>query len=1621
MQIRVLGHLEASIDDRPIPLGGAKQRAVLAMLGLEANRTVAADRLIEGLWGEEPPRSAPKMVQNYVWRLRRALEEESDTEILTRGRGYELRIDRELVDVCRLERLVSEATRAATAGEPNGAAREALALFRGDPLSDLADEPFATAEIRRLEELRLRAAELAIDADLAAGAHREIVAEIDRQLAENPLREHLHGQRMLALYRCGRQAEALEAYRDARRTLVEEIGVEPSPELRRLHDAILRQDPALDVEPAAAELPRDLDAAGSPPLLGRAVELRRLRALWRRAAAGDGALVTLAGTYGMGKTRMAAELASEVHGEGNAVLYAAGTGPPEVALAALARTRAARRPTLLVLDDADRAPAEVRDALRELALGALPVLVLATGQESAALGRLAPEDSVALEPLDAEAVRTIAELYAPARAADAVPVETLLASSRGVARRVHEAASEWARREATRRVDFVADRAAAGRSEARALEAALAGSVVELQSARERAELVARDGDPSESPVVCPYKGLASFDIEDAEYFFGRERLVAELVARLVGAPLLGVVGPSGSGKSSVVRAGLLPALAGGVLPGSDRWAQALIRPGEHPLRTHRHTLRRLEREWRSVLAVDQFEELFTACQDEQERVEFVAALVRAARRREGSVVVIAVRADFYGRCAEYPELSSLLGANHVLVGPMSRDELCRAIERPAERVGLSVEPELVDALLVDVEGQPGALPLLSTALLELWRARDRRRLRLAAYARTGGVQGAVARLAEDAFVGLDSSQQSSARGLLLRLADEREGGAIVRRRVALAELDAEVADVAARLADRRLLTVSDGAVEVAHEALLREWPRLRAWLEEDVQGRRVQRQLGDAARAWDADGRDAGELYRGARLAAALDWAREHERELNATERAFLHASRHASGRAHRRLQLMLAVVAFLLGLAVIAGALALDQRGNARDEANAAAAQRLGAQALATDELDRSLLLARQGLALDDSVQTRSNLFAALLESPAAIGVLRPGGDQLTGLDLSPDGRTMAMIDNGGRVTLVDTRTRDAVGRSQIVAGIVGLSPQPVGVDLVQFSPDGSRLAVGGDQPGLIEPGKPGAVHRLDTFEGQYVYRLRFSADGRTLFAAVENAPDRATSLQAFDARSGRKVGPERVVDRQPALVALAVARDGRRVVTSVEGGRTVVRDARTLRAQASWPGGASVASLSPDERTLLLGDRDGSVRFLDLGTGRVRTASGRHDGAVLRGAFSADGRTAVTAGEDNRLLVWNAERAAVGEPLAGHTGQITGLAISHDGQTLYSVALDGTLLIWDLAGSRRLGRPFETGPDEGGPPTQALSPDGRILALGHNDGTVALFDARTLRLTSTFPVVPAGAITGLGFPPAGRLLVVGGEDGFLALVDPRNGSIVRRLSGQTRLVRAPSFSADGRLMATMGEAEVVVRALPSGRPVGRPFDPQMGGGDAALSPDGRRLAMTGVLGVEIFDIASHRRLATLPSGAENPFGFGRFTPDGRLLVTGSLKGEVRLWSTKTWRPASRVLTGHAGQVTSDSVSPDGRTLATGSTDGTIRLYDLGTRQPLGAPLPAVPNRFVVPRFTPDGAYLFAITNAGRAYRWDVRASSWAQRACAVAGRTLTRDEWQDALPGRDYAPAC
>ena len=356
-------------------------------------------------------------------------------------------------------------------------------------------------------------------------------------------------------------------------------------------------------------------------------------------------------------------------------------------------------------------------------------------------------------------------------------------------------------------------------------------------------------------------------------------------------------------------------------------------------------------------------------------------------------------------------------------------------------------------------------------------------------------------------------------------------------------------------------MTVSEGTVEVAHEALLREWPRLRGWLEEDAQGRRLHQQLAIAAREWDAGGRDPGELYRGARLAGALEWAGAHEAALNTAERAFLEQSRGASERSQRRLRAVLVSVAALLLLAVIAGALAFDQRGNARDEALASDAHRLGARALLENDLDTSLLLARQGVALEDSLQTRGNLLAVLGKSPAAIGAMRGDGERMWELALSPDERTLAAGDPAGNVFLFDTRTHKRIARIQPRDGNAWITK-------LTYSPDGSRLAIAHDTP------RGNAVAVLDTRSRRvrrtftpprpgFVTAMRFTADDKIELTTVANEDSENRPAHVHALRRADGPPPARSRAAQPPRL-FASAADERRTPGD-HGGRRRGRRAR------------------------------------------------------------------------------------------------------------------------------------------------------------------------------------------------------------------------------------------------------------------------------------------------------------------------------------------------------------------------------------------------------------------------------------------------------------------------
>ena len=1271
------------------------------------------------------------------------------------------------------------------------------------------------------------------------------------------------------------------------------------------------------------------------------------------------------------------------------------------------------------------------------------VLCVVTTGDSGLAARLGVE-RIALSALSMDGVAAIARQYAPAGAE--MPVADLAARSGGVPERAHRLAVDWARAEAAGRLAEAADDTGADRNGLRRSEQRLAGTVVELRALRERAG--ARDAEPA--TTVCPYKGLAPYDRADSAFFFGRERLVAEMVARLVGARLLGIVGPSGGGKSSALRAGLLPELAGGVLPGTEDWAYALLRPGEHPLRSLEAATATTTPHRRLLVAVDQFDEAFTLCADEGERAAFVDALVGSAGG-SGSVVVLALRAEFYGRCAAYPELAMLLGANHVLVGPMQRDELRRAIELPAQRAGLRVERALVERLLADAADERGALPLLSSALFELWQQRDGRHLRLAAYERTGGVRGAVARLAEGAYDRLDPAQRTVAKSILLRLAGEDAGAGTVRRRVPLDELDADRDDVRAALdalTGGRLVLVDAGTAEVAHEALLREWPRLRRWLEEDADGRRLHRRLTVAAREWDGGGRDPGDLYRGARLASTLDWSAGHGAELNELELAFVEASvahgeheARRARRANRRLRALLGAAAALLVLAGLAAVLFLDQRGAARDEARTSVAQRLGAQALVEPDLDRSLLLARQGVAIDDSLQTRSNLLAALMRSPAAIGVMRIPDSRLLRIALRSDGAALVAGDNRGTLDFLDPRSRRALRPSSrlLRSPILALA----------FSRDGSRLAVGGQGTVALLDGHTFRRIAAPPVPDVEFAQVAFSPDGRELVAtatSTSTAPIRPVRsvLLRFDARTGKRVGPPHTIAAPGALAdMLAFSPDGRRLITAAGGTlfapetraiiatgdrSIVVRDARTLRPLRRFPALAYAGAVSPDARTFAIGGQDGSVRFLDLRTGNLRTASGRHAGAVQSAVFTSDGRFLVTVGDDANAIVWDVRAASATETFRGHAGRVLAAALDRSARTLYTAGLDGSVIAWDLAGDRRLGRTFQAGTGSGDWfPSTAISGDGRSLATLQDRGAVSLVDLstltrRSLPIRGAPGVPPAAAAYAPAFGRRGQL-VMSGVNGFLALVDAHTGRVVARLRGHRDLVFTPTTSGNGAVIASTGlDGTLRLWNARTARALGPPI--RLGGPpatDASISPDAKRVAVSLPTGtIDVFDLRSRRRVARLRVDESNPT-FSGFSRDGRYLLAGSKDGRIRAFTARNLRPLGPAFAAHDGSVSSVDASPDGRTLVSAGSDGQIRLWDIASRRPIGTPLPGPENINAVAFFAPDGAHVFAVFRDGSGYRWDVRQRAWESKACSIAGRRLTRAEWHEALPGRTYAPAC
>jgi WD40 repeat protein len=1070
------------------------------------------------------------------------------------------------------------------------------------------------------------------------------------------------------------------------------------------------------------------------------------------------------------------------------------------------------------------------------------------------------------------------------------------------------------------------------------------------------------------------------------------------------------------------------------------------------------------------VLVVDQFEEAFTLTEDEAERSLLLESLRVAAADPTSRVrIVLTLRADFYDRPLIYPRFGELLGRNTEVVTPLAPDELERAIVRPASSVGMTVEPALLAQVASDVAEQPGALPLVQYALTELFERRKEGRLTLEAYREIGGVGGALATSAEHLFETRQFGERDAVRELFLRLVTLGEGTPDTRRRVRLSELASIEADPHAMdsaldaYGRHRLLTFDrdpgtrEPTVEVAHEALLGAWDRLRDWIDEARDDIRVRNTLASAATEWEAADRDESFLLRGARLERVASWAETTTVTPSAGEAAYLRASverrdqeraaeaeRQARERAleRRSIRRLRGVVVAVTVAALVAATLtvvSVDQRRRAesasqiaRDAETAQLAQRLGAQALVEEDLDLSLLLARQAVAIDDSPQTRGYLLTALRRSPDAIGIMH-GTGLLKAASISPDGETLAVIGETDGLLLFDTETSLKIGNPLPLSGRL---------ESVAYSPDGRTLVVGGDKLRLLDA----RTYELLATAKSDAWRTAFTNDGsRLVVLAGGGFGQTRPRITIRDAATLRPIGPSiepeafvgAYVGFRFAAPHFALTSDDRSLVTASEDGELAMWDLRSGEKTRTLPIGTGLhaLALSPDDRTVAIGV-DGGIQLVDLPSGEVRTATGSLSGRPTWLLFSPKGETVVSTNLDGTVTLWDVGSAAPGETLRGHWNSVQQPVFTSDGKTLYTVSHDGTAIAWGMTGERGLARPFRFTSDlksaivderyERRP--GKFSPDGRLIAVGLQDRGIALWDAHELTKIGTL-LETGGEVKSLDFSPDGRTLAASAFGGVVTLWDVGSRSRLRHESVEDISAWVDlDFSPDGRELAMTTRSGVRLADVATGASLGEiragEGRPTEGFGSVfgpSFSTDGTMIATARFEGgADVWDVATGASITPvdgLPGDAGDTTV--AFSPDGRMLAVGGAHPIVRLVDVRTGKLLHQLDLAGTGAFSLE-FSPDGRTLAVSGWESGASLWDVATGSQSGPTLTAGSRRTTLD-LSPDGRRLLMTASNGQGAVWDIDPESWKQRACEIANRTLTREEWEEFVPGRPYKPAC
>jgi WD40 repeat protein len=1137
----------------------------------------------------------------------------------------------------------------------------------------------------------------------------------------------------------------------------------------------------------------------------------------------------------------------------------------------------------------------------------------------------------------------------------------------------------------------------------------------------------------------CPFRGLRFFDVDDAPFFFGREALVEWLLNALRPAAgdkpvsrILAIVGASGSGKSSVARAGLVAALKRGGIAGSAEWPIAICRPGPSPteslaialskvldlgqrasaivdlaadLQKSEKTLHLVVRralpenapDRRLVVLVDQFEEVFSLCHNESERRAFIGNLLYAAKVAQGqALVILTMRADFYGKCAADAELAAAVSDHHVLVGPMTEDEVRRAIERPVQLVGCEFEAGLVEMLVEDVMHQPGALPLLQHALLELWNRRGGRRLTIESYREIGKLEGALQRRADATIEGMSESERELCRRIFLRLTQPGEGTEDTRRRVGIGELlsssgeNAGTEALVQKLVDASLLTAegelsaAGGFAEVAHEALIRSWPQLRKWIDTDRSGLRTRSRLTEAAQEWLRAKRDPAYLYVGGRLVLTKEWAEAHPGELSPEEAEFLETS----SAAQRQREQSELEVAQRLAHAETARAAEAEHRVAEQK----AAARRLkhrarivaGVAIVALLSLGAALMMWRRS-----NAEKRQGEILRLSAEASVVSADFPQRGLLLAIEAARLAEEYPELRGPG----TQRAMREILGR--IGGACVGRIDGKV--TAVAVSSDGKWRAAGNEQGTVQWWPAPGSgslsePHVLKGHRGS-IFALGSSSDGRWLISASED------SVRLWEVSSGNPAAGAVVLAGHAGRIfniAIGTAPKSRWLATACEDGVVRVWDllapgavagpAMTLRGHT---GPVRAVSISPDDRWLVSGGDDGTARVWDSSAPeaspvildvkrKVRavavtsTPAEPVTPAGSRAGTAALGEWVVAGDEDGAMYLWrfpvvdSAEKPLI---FAGQNdGAIDGVELSPNGRWLVSDTTDGNTRLWDLQAADPAANPLAVRGREGEGLVAAIGTDSRWLVTGsEEDGAARLWDLTSADPTSN-PLVLRGHDRPLGAVALSRgahFLITGSDAGTVRIWDLAGDALVadpRILRGHKGPLNAVSLSADQRWVAT-GSTDATVRLwdLQSADVAAAPVVLSVKGGgvmDMAFTPDSRQMVTCrDDRKVRWWNLsAPSQPSATMtlddPSGQIKE---ASISEDCRWLVTGSTDGSARLWDLNGTGPSlkpARVFQTHAGTVWCSAMTSDDRWLFTGNADGTVRIWDLAAASPEAAP---------------------------------------------------------------------